>query len=74
MTRERRRINEVKAHLEEVRRQLREVEADRNLYREAYVRHLKWFIKLLGENKNPSLPWLIEEMSKTLNRATQFFW
>lgn len=74
MTRERRRINELKEEIAELKKQKETIERDRNLYRDAFITKLKWFLKLLGEKSSPCLKWTIEDMSKTLNKAQHYYW
>lgn len=74
MTRERRRINELKEEIAELKREKSVLEQDRNLYRNAFISKMKWFIELLGNQKTPNLPWTIEDMSKTLNKAQNYYW
>lgn len=74
MTRERRRIKQLKAEIADLQKERDEFQADRNLYRDAFIKLLKWFIKCLGEQSQPNLAWLIEDMSKTLNSAKKFWW
>lgn len=74
MTLERRRIKQLKVEIAALQKERDELQADRNLYRNAFVRHFKWFVKLSSINSNPNLTWLIEDMSKTLNSANKFWW
>lgn len=74
MTKERRRINELKQELADAREELRKMTNDRTIWRNEFMKHFKWFIKLLGEKGSPSLPWLIEDMSKTINKVETFYW
>jgi hypothetical protein len=51
-----------------------ELKADRELFREHFRERFRWWIKLLGENSTPVLPWLIEDEAKWLRRFKWFSW
>jgi hypothetical protein len=51
-----------------------EVEADREVLRNHFAKRFRWWIKLLGEGKAPSLSWLIEDDAKAIKDFQWWHW
>ncbi len=52
----------------------RELEADRNLFRDHFARRFRWWIELLGKNETPKLAWLIEADAKEMRAMQWWSW
>lgn len=63
----RERIKDLTGTNEELSREL-------EVYRQHFSSRLRWWIKLLGEGKTPSLPWLIENDAKVLHSVKSWWW
>lgn len=50
------------------------LERDREKFRSHFIRRFKWWVKLLGESQQPSLPWLIEDDAKFLRDIEKWWW
>ncbi len=53
---------------------LEEVRLDRDLYREHFHTRFRWWIELIGQQKTPSLSWLIESDAKWLQKFRWWGW
>ena len=51
-----------------------ELHADRNKFRDHFTRRFKWYIELLGNNKYPTMTWLVTEEAKFLSTVKPFSW
>lgn len=65
------RLRERIQYLEETKA---EVQADREKLREHFATRFRYWIQLMGEQKTPSLPWLIEHDAKTLANLKWWSW
>lgn len=54
--------------------EVRELQEDREVFREHFKERFRWWIELLGKQEKPSLPWLIESEAKWLRRFQWFAW
>lgn len=66
-----RRLRERIAQLET---ELKEVQQDREIFREHFATRFRWWIKLVGEQTKPNLAWLIEDDAKYLRRMQWWGW
>ena len=66
-----RRLRERIKALEEQKKKLEE---ERSKFRDHFANRFRWWIKLLGEGKTPSLPWVIEDDAKMMNSVTWWYW
>ena len=66
-----RRLRERVAQLE---KDLSEVEADRDLFRDHFTRRFRWWIKLIGDKQTPNMQWLIEDDAKELRGFKWWSW
>jgi hypothetical protein len=57
-----------------LRERVKELEAELNKVKEDWVRVMKWMIQLQGKGETPSVSWFIEDLSKLLNRVSQWYW
>lgn len=53
---------------------LKELEADREKFRLHFTGRFRWWIKLVGEGKSPSLPYLVEADAKFLTTVQWWCW
>lgn len=51
-----------------------EIEADRQLFRDHFANRFRWWIKLIGEQKTPNMPWLIEADAKEMRAMKWWHW
>ena len=54
--------------------QVNDLRRDRDLFREHFHNRFKWWIKLLGDSRTPSLPWLVEDDAKWLRKFQAWYW
>lgn len=74
MTKNERKIKDLQKEIKRLRLENQNNVNDRDLYRTYLVNKFKWFVQMNSENKTPVLPWLIEDMTKTFNKAQKFYW
>jgi len=71
--------------MRKVERQLRErvkaveeerdkITEDRDRFRRHFAERFRWWIKLIGEQKSPSLPYLVETDARFLHKAEWWIW
>lgn len=67
-------LKEAKEEIKELRKKLEEVEFDRQKFRNHFSNRLRWYIKLLGENKAPDMRWLVEDEARFYTKVNWWFW
>jgi predicted nuclease with TOPRIM domain len=50
------------------------LEEDRRKFREHFENRFRWWLKLLGEGKTPSVSFLIESDAKVMATFVRWFW
>lgn len=70
----RRQIKELKSEVETLNTLINDLETDRKIYRDALVSNLRFAVKILGESKYWKMTDMIENFSKTLQKAKWFYW
>lgn len=64
----------LRARIKMLENQNAALEADRQKFREHFIKRFKWWIQLLGDSKTPSMTWLIEDDAKQLRRFELWWW
>jgi hypothetical protein len=64
----------LRERVKELEAELNKVKEDREKFRAYWVRVMKWMIQLQGKGETPSVSWFIEDLSKLLNRVSQWYW
>lgn len=64
----------LRERVKELEKELEEIKQDRILFRDHFINRFKWWIKLIGEQTGPSLPWLIEDDAKWLRKFKWWYW
>lgn len=64
----------LRARIKMLENQNAALEADRQKFREHFIKRFKWWIQLLGDSKTPSMTWLIEDDAKQLRRFESWWW
>lgn len=67
------RVKELKEEICRKNKYIDKLQLDRILYRNKVVQYFKWFVKLSGTGKTPSLSWSIIDLSRTLNAGEPFY-
>ena len=50
------------------------LEADRQKFRQHFIRRFKWWLQLLGDSKTPNMAWLVEDDAKELQNFESWWW
>jgi hypothetical protein len=81
MNRDQKRIKRLKQDLkfykeqyEYANKEMREIERDRQKFRDWLTHDFQWMIRLNKEGNTPSLPWLIEQYGKRFTQAKPWTW
>ena len=64
----------LRERIKALEKELAEVKADREIFRSYFANNLKWFIELLGNQKSPSVSFLVTDTAKFLNRVQRWHW
>ena len=64
----------LKKRVRELEQELDQVRADREIFREHFMRRFRWWVELMGKGEQPNLAWLVENDGRTLNRLKWWPW
>lgn len=67
-------LREAKDEIKVLRSEIEDLKKDREKFRNHFVERMKWYIKLLGEQKTPNMSYLVEIESKFLATVQRWFW
>jgi hypothetical protein len=69
-----RKNQELREKVKKLEADLEKIKSDREKFRDYFTGKLKWFVELHGENKAPSMAWLIQDMGRLMNRVENWYW
>lgn len=67
-------LKDAKEEIKYLQSEIEDLKKDREKFRDHFADRMKWYIKLLGEQKNPSMSWLVEAESKFLATVQRWYW